>query len=621
MASAPAGEPRRVPRRAGLVGRVMRRIGHRLLRPRGGATPVGAAPVGAAVVDALPVRPPWLMISWLRHRRVRAAAARSGAPAPSGTRPAGTLPTAAETPGLVGRAVASRMTPATAGRPAAAGSPPGPLPGRGRPGFALGRPAPRPAPLLIAPGHDLPVTPVGPAAALRSAGVPAAGGSPSVALPATVDSRRGAPSRPVGTGPRTPSGPPAGPGIPVPGPGPSRAPTPVHAARVAAQGTPTVGATARAGRGAGHSAAPSARGRVRSVVGGAGSLARRPAAGPSVVAPVTAIDLPVLGGSSGPLAAPDPTGAVSVTPAPTPVISRAPSAPAARATPRERWEAAVAARPLENPRALPSSVHALVRGITGPGATPRFTAGPATRRALSAAGALGATTGSVVHLPDVPTTSPSSMSVLAHELTHARQPVRRPRFLLSGHTGHTDDDERGALAAGRAHGGALPTSTNPPGGSGSADPAAGAGLVEQLPVGRGGGQREQVEQIATTAARRTVLEAMASPAVSRSVGGAPDGGPGGSAGSTGAGSAGAGSAGAGAAGGAGGGPAGPGDGSAGDAPEAGQPSAAPGAPAGRPAQPAAPAAGQIDADKVVAMIEARLLREIERRGGRWAGVF
>src|SRR5581483_5335148 len=36
---------------------------------------------------------------------------------------------------------------------------------------------------------------------------------------------------------------------------------------------------------------------------------------------------------------------------------------------------------------------------------PRFTTGPATRHALAAAGALGASTGSVVHLPLAPTTA------------------------------------------------------------------------------------------------------------------------------------------------------------------------------------------------------------------------
>jgi hypothetical protein len=34
-----------------------------------------------------------------------------------------------------------------------------------------------------------------------------------------------------------------------------------------------------------------------------------------------------------------------------------------------------------------------------------------------------------------------------------------------------------------------------------------------------------------------------------------------------------------------------------------------------------PHSGAIDADRIVEMVEERLLREIERRGGRWAGVF
>jgi hypothetical protein len=41
--------------------------------------------------------------------------------------------------------------------------------------------------------------------------------------------------------------------------------------------------------------------------------------------------------------------------------------------------------------------------------------------------------------------------------------------------------------------------------------------------------------------------------------------------------------------------------------------------------PAGAAAGAVknalDPDKVVEIVEQRLLREIERRGGRWAGVF
>jgi hypothetical protein len=205
-------------------------------------------------------------------------------------------------------------------------------------------------------------------------------------------------------------------------------------------------------------------------------LATAPEAGPSVSAPVSATSLPVLGGSSAPISAPDPTGAVSTTRPPASPI--APVAPTRAATPRQRWEAAVAARPLENPRPLPAAFQAMTREITGRSQV-RYTTGPATRGALAAAGALGATTGTVVHLPAPPSMAPRSVSVLAHELTHTRQPVRRPRFFLGGLTAHLDDDERSALAAGRrVLGGALP-----------AGPTVGSGLggLPVAPVGTGAG--------------------------------------------------------------------------------------------------------------------------------------
>jgi hypothetical protein len=80
--------------------------------------------------------------------------------------------------------------------------------------------------------------------------------------------------------------------------------------------------------------------------------------------------------------------------------------------------------------------------------TASYTTGPATRRALAEVGALGATTGNVVHLAQRPSTDPASMSVLAHELTHARNPVMRPRFLLHNHSGSMDADERSARSVG-----------------------------------------------------------------------------------------------------------------------------------------------------------------------------
>lgn len=264
--------------------------------------------------------------------------------------------------------------------------------------------------------------------------------------------------------------------------------------------------------------------------------------------------------------------------------------------PQRRWEAAVAARPLEAPQALPARFHALASAVTGAALPPRYTTGPATRHALAAAGALGATTGSVVHLPAPPARVP--VTVLAHELSHARQPVRRPRFLLSSMSGAVDDDERGALAAGR---GLLTNAAT--GGNG---PETGAGLVDRLPVGGGAGAVGAVTEVATRAARAAVIEAGASP---------PSGG-------TGFGDLG------------GGFPSGgststatsvqEGGGTSSGTTGGGTTSAAGASTESAPAATNAGATGgaaPLDIDTVLEAVEERLLREIERRGGRWAGVF
>jgi hypothetical protein len=240
----------------------------------------------------------------------------------------------------------------------------------------------------------------------------------------------------------------------------------------------------------------------------------------------------------------------------------------------------------------------MASAITGRSRPPLFTTGPATRHALAAAGALGATTGTVVHLPAAPLPGPSVSAVLAHELTHTRSPVRRPRFFLGGASALLDDDERSALAAG-----------GPLGQARAAAGAAGAGIVDRLPVGGGLGA---VGDVATRAARAAVLEATAGPlagdvrdvaaGVTDPVAGAVSGAsglvqqavdPAARAAETVSGAAAAGAAGVGAAG----------VGAAGVGGAAGAAKAA------------------LDPDKVVEIVEQRLLREIERRGGRWAGMF
>jgi hypothetical protein len=329
----------------------------------------------------------------------------------------------------------------------------------------------------------------------------------------------------------------------------------------------------------------------------------------------------VLGAASlPPGSAPDPTGAVSVSPAAGHHVG--PSAvghhvgPSARpggasgpnpirSTPRQRWETAVAARPLETPRPLPAEFHAMATAITGRARPPLFTTGPSTRSALAAAGALGATTGAVVHLPATPTGGPAVSAVLAHELTHTRSPVRRPRFFLGGASGLLDDDERQALAAGQERLGQA-TST-------------GAGIVDSLPVGGGG--MGAVSEVATRAARAAVIEASGSPM------GSAFSGMRGAAGDAFAGLPGmAGNAMPGLQGAAGQAVGDAAEGAAaamGDAANGvsnavgGAAHAAESAMAGA----AGGAAKPLDPDQVVEIVERRLLREIERRGGRWAGIF
>jgi Domain of unknown function (DUF4157) len=263
--------------------------------------------------------------------------------------------------------------------------------------------------------------------------------------------------------------------------------------------------------------------------------------------------------------------------------------------PARRWAAAVATRPLEAPLPLPARFHALARAITGRSAAPRFTTGPATRHALAAAGALGATTGSVIHLARLPAGEPgttippgerAAATVLAHELAHVRHPVRRPRFLLARSAGAVDDDERAAAAAGNLlFGGSRP---GPPAGRGAGAVnrlPVGAGIVDGLPVRAGGGS---VVEVAVRAARAVLVEAgVPEPAADTE-------------------------------------PAPPGPAvSPGPAPVDTGTAANATAPAGAVAQPQ-PGAGHgvpLDADRVVEIVEERLLREIERRGGQWAGVF
>jgi hypothetical protein len=461
-------------------------------------------------------------------------------------------------------------------------------------------------------------------------GLPMAGGWRAPAADPTAAGGRHAGSGHPGPGH-------TGPGHPAPSPGGSGREGSGHVTSSA--GTGAAGhATRSSGAATGHDARATHLGPLRRAIARAGGLADRltraarehpahrhdtlaaaPPDGPSVHSPEPVGYLRVLGSAALPPGqVPDPAGAVQLSPA---AGHRA--GPAARGagggqfpvpvpsmSPRQRWEAAVAARPLESPRPLPSALHAMATAITGRARPPQYTTGPATRHALAAAGALGATTGTVVHLPAAPVPGPAVSAVLAHELTHTRNPVRRPRFFLGGASGLLDDDERSALAAGRQQLAGL-AGQGRDAAAGLADQGreAAAGIVGQLPVGGGLGA---IGDVATRAARAAVLEAVAGPMAAAQ----------GFAGNAMSAASGAMDTVSGAVG------------TASDALDSaagaasGAVDAVSGAASGVAAQ-AAGAAGQVasaakaalDPDKVVEIVEQRLLREIERRGGRWAGVF
>jgi hypothetical protein len=227
-----------------------------------------------------------------------------------------------------------------------------------------------------------------------------------------------------------------------------------------------------------------------------------------------------------------------------------------------------------------------------------YTTGPATRQALAAAGAHGATTGSVVHLPAAPTAVPGPLlGVVAHELTHTRSPVSRPRFLLEVPHGGADEDERAALAVGRRFTGTGVATAATVGAIGSRAetvPAGTvrAGIVDQLPVGGLGRvtgalseAREATGGGPTGAAEPSEVDPPAVPA-SRPTGGAlPE----------------------------------PATHAGGGTVDAATGTAS--HPATQAMPGGAPPPSTVDIDRLADLLEQRLLRQIERRGGRYAGVF
>jgi len=131
-------------------------------------------------------------------------------------------------------------------------------------------------------------------------------------------------------------------------------------------------------------------------------------------------------------------------------VSRVPSS-AGRG---ERFVAELGSTASEKTSPLPPWAAPLVRSI--PGAHPaRMVSGSATRRALRSVGAVAATTGSTIHLAASPRRSPTSIGVLAHELSHVADRSVTPRFYGGDLADHGEGRARAlgtlaAFAAGRA---------------------------------------------------------------------------------------------------------------------------------------------------------------------------
>ena len=251
----------------------------------------------------------------------------------------------------------------------------------------------------------------------------------------------------------------------------------------------------------------------------------------------------------------------------------------------------------------------LARAVTGQRLTPLYTTGPATRHALHSAGARGATTGSTMHLPEPPRPEPRALALLGHELAHVAESSPRPRFLLDSPPATGDEGERRARRLGEAvQAGAL----GKPVGPATAPPAdiIAGGRVAHLPVGGAPAIAGAVRQAARDSnaslpeagwpgvAIPSAATATAPPPLPATVGGPATATP-----------------------------------ATGDVAVAGWPGTAP---APRPsvaadprADPTAPGAGLTtgahlghgQVSELLEALEERLLADIERRGGRYAGMF
>src|SRR6266511_1851290 len=161
-------------------------------------------------------------------------------------------------------------------------------------------------------------------------------------------------------------------------------------------------------------------------------------------------------------------------------------APAHPAPPRP----ATSSESVDRPRRLPEWSRPMVRAITGRDDLPDAVTGPGTRRALHALRTPAATIGRTVALAEPPSRSPRSLGILAHELSHVADRPRTPR--LFGES-LLDAGERRARAAGSAVSSLA---------SRSASEALGASPVSSLPVGGAAGLAGAAARSLTSAAPR-----------------------------------------------------------------------------------------------------------------------
>lgn len=150
--------------------------------------------------------------------------------------------------------------------------------------------------------------------------------------------------------------------------------------------------------------------------------------------------------------------------------------PAVPVDPGERFEQTLAQHGSPALRRLPQRFDPIAKAIVKRPDRVRISTGEASRKALASVGKVAATAGDVVHLATPLTDTPDFIDILAHELTHVANPSPLVRFF--------DDDrdsseerlarEMGSIMA-KAPVGSPPAAPPPPAPSTSGGPNGGAG--------------------------------------------------------------------------------------------------------------------------------------------------